>query len=151
MKQILCVPLLLVFCITSCKKNQVVQQPTKKFFVYYVQGIDVNGDSIQSPMSGVYSDGVEQVSMTTVVSESDAPCDCKAHPEDARCKTMPLTITDLSVVTFNGYNKLTWHVAGEYNILYYSIMRSPNGKNFVEVSKVKASGLSVYTFKDSYF
>ena len=80
----------------------------------------------------------------------DNTCDCKEHPQDERCKSLPVTFMSIIAIKMPGYNIITWDVAMEVNIQYYSVMRSSNGKIYNEIAKVSAKGLSEYKYID-YF
>jgi hypothetical protein len=131
--------------LASCTKKEVCHKPLNQNYFYYVQSVDADSNIIQSPIVVTYAVDLPQATMTTL-----GVCDCKLHPEDERCKPMPLNFVSILVLKKDGYNVVRWNVAKESNIEYYSVMRSDDGLNFKEIGKVEAKGLSTYTYKDIF-
>ena len=65
---------------------------------------------------------------------------------------LPVTLTEFSAKKGGVTNTLTWSTAQEINSSYFSIQRSTDGSNFLEIGRVNASGNSSsvknYTFVD---
>jgi len=150
----------LAILVSSCCKDTQHPRPVNQNYFYYAQSVDQNDSINRSPIVVVYSADTQYVNMsietnaldasTELGSSNESGCDCKATPNDPRCKAMPVTFTGITVEKLPGYNKLTWDVATEEHLLYYSVMRSADGKNYVEIARVKPQGLSQYTYIDSF-
>jgi hypothetical protein len=66
--------------------------------------------------------------------------------------TVPIILSSFSISTKNNMPLLSWTTQTEVNAGYFSIRRSTNGKDFIEIDKVRAAGNSSvnsnYAFTD---
>ena len=66
---------------------------------------------------------------------------------------LPVTFLSFNVQGFKSFNGNTntlvnWETASEINTAYFNIQRSTDGISFETIGKVKAKGISIYTFND---
>jgi len=123
----------------SCSKGGEVPPPPKPIKVFYRLAMrDIDSNYTYSV--------VESVSVIEYVGEA-SPCDCKKHPEDKRCKPLPVTI-EYFVATSSPNNQTTlveWKTTFEESIAAFVVEKSLDGIKYSPVTKeIKPKGASVY-------
>lgn len=64
--------------------------------------------------------------------------------------TLPIELLDFTVQNYNSYNVLKWSTATEFNNEKFEIERSYSGDDWVKLSELKGSGLSITQVNYSY-
>lgn len=121
----------------SCSKGGEAPPPPKPIQVFYRLAMrDIDSNYTYSV--------VESVSVIEYVGEA-SPCDCKKHPEDKRCKPLPVTI-EYFIAQVNGRNTLIeWKTTYEESIDHFIVEKSLDGIKYEAVTKViKPKGAGVY-------
>lgn len=62
--------------------------------------------------------------------------------------SLPVTLTDLAVISENSAALLTWYTVEEADFEHFGVERSPDGKNWTSLGNVPAKGGGGYFFTD---
>lgn len=132
----------------SCSKDTEAPKKVDTTYLYKV-GIQEVSDTI------TYSKIVSLAFTETLGSSNDEINDndrehCKKHPEDKRCKPLPVLLEYVTVYEQNNNLYVTWKSTEEINLTQYIVERSTDGINFKPIAYIKPKGPSIYTVKDIY-
>lgn len=121
----------------SCGKKDSIEPIPKPVTVFYRLAMkDVDSNYTYSV--------VESVSVVEYIGES-SPCDCKKHPEDKRCKTLPVSIEYFTATVNNHNTFIEWKTTYEEGIEAFVVEKSLDGLKYTPVTKeIKPKGASVY-------
>jgi len=62
---------------------------------------------------------------------------------------LPVTFRKFDGKNKGTSNQLLWEVENELNLDYYELQRGTDGRNFSDVSQIKAAGINSYTYNDN--
>lgn len=129
--------ILMAIVLFSCGKKDSIEPIPKPVTVFYRLAMkDVDSNYTYSV--------VESISVVEYISES-SPCDCKKHPEDKRCKTLPISIEYFTATVNNHNTFIEWKTTYEEGIEAFVVEKSLDGLKYTPVTKeIKPKGASVY-------
>jgi len=86
-----------------------------------------------------------------ITSITDPSCSVTIGPIVAECITTPIQLIDFDGTEAGKANYLHWTTGSEFNNDYFTLLRSEDGVNFEEVSKVPSLGNSTGTQNYEYY
>ncbi|MCR9171277.1 MAG: hypothetical protein NXI10_02210 [bacterium] len=78
-------------------------------------------------------------------------CDLRVTYEDPPCTVLPIELADFDVSCHDGQAAINWTTSSEFNNDYFTISKSVNGEQFIEVTRISGAGNSNQTLQYTYY
>ena len=75
---------------------------------------------------------------------------CRTHPNDPRCKALPVVLEYFMLSNNNNVVTLSWKSATEDNFDRYVVERCRDAINYKPIATIKGAGPGTYVYKDIF-
>jgi len=141
---------LLPLLIVGCKKETTDKVVEKSVYLFRLKAVNVDETLSYSNIQVVRNEsnsGYDRCENEEDGSESEY-CYCKRHPEDKKCKSLPIQLEYFTVNKSSCCLVFEWKTSYEQSVKSYTIEISKDeGKSYsVFASEIPAKGAGVYKF-----